>query len=485
MSKISFWGSVTDSDALGNRRWRIVSTLLFVVFSLALLARYGYVWKWVESLSLFVPDPVFFRSFLNNPGGMLAYAGAFLTQFLYYPFWGSCLLVLLLLGTQQLTCRLFRLEGVSYLYSFIPSFLLLTAVLDLGYTWATLKAPGHFFMPTLGVIFSLSCLALFRWVKVYYARLVLLPVIVALYPFCGFYALFATGLCLIDECVNRPGKKSWAVALVGVVSIVLFPKLYYYGWGATEQELSRLYVAGLPPFYIRKAEFMLWLPFLLLLAYYLLLSLGASTAGVADRSSRWRASGSWGLFVAGMLFTLWQAYGNPNFEAGVRSSLAIEAGDWQEAAKEAGRVRVGATRDVVINGRMADSYLGRPVSQDPVPMIPATYKDSRQGLLTFMQLCGLNMNYYSGQTNICYRWAVELSVEYGFRISYLKLLVKCALLNGEYALAKKYNDQIGQTLFHKDWAERYGRMIDQPELISQDPEFARIPKDPLPNRFVE
>ena len=121
MSKISFFGSVTDSDALGNRRWRIVSTLLFVVFSLALLARYGYVWKWVESLSLFVPDPVFFRSFLNNPGGMLAYAGAFLTQFLYYPFWGSCLLVLLLLGTQQLTCRLFRLEGVSYLCSFIPS----------------------------------------------------------------------------------------------------------------------------------------------------------------------------------------------------------------------------------------------------------------------------------------------------------------------------------------------------------------------------
>ena len=280
-------------------------------------------------------------------------------------------------------------------------------MLDLGYTWATLKAPGHFFMPALGVIFALSCLALFRWVKVYYARLVLLPVIVALYPFCGFYALFAAGLCLLDECVNRPGKKSWAVALVGVVSIVLFPKLYYYGWGATEQELSRLYVAGLPPFYIRKAEFMLWLPFLLLLAYYLLLSLGAFTAGVANRSSRWRASGSWGLFVAGMLFTLWQAYGNPNFEAGVRSSLAIEAGDWQEAAKEAGRVRVGATRDVVINGRMADSYLGRPVSQDPVPMIPATYKDSRQGLLTFMQLCGLNMNYYSGQTNICYRWAVE------------------------------------------------------------------------------
>lgn len=485
MSKISFLGSVTDSDALGNRRWRIVSTLLFVVFSLALLARYGYVWKWVESLSLFVPDPVFFHSFLNNPGGMLAYAGAFLTQFLYYPFWGSCLLVLLLLGTQQLTCRLFRLEGVSYLCSFIPSFLLLTAVLDLGYTWATLKAPGHFFMPTLGVIFALSCLALFRWVKVYYARLVLLPVIVALYPFCGFYALFAAGLCLIDECVNRPGKKSWAVALVGVVSIVLFPKLYYYGWGATEQELSRLYVAGLPPFYIRKAEFMLWLPFLLLLAYYLLLSLGAFTAGVADRSSRWRASGSWGLFVAGMLFTLWQAYGNPNFEAGVRSSLAIEAGDWQEAAKAAGRVRAGATRDVVINGRMANSYLGRPFSRDPEPMIPATYKDSRQGLLTFMQLCGLNMNYYGGQTNICYRWAVELSVEYGFRICYLKLLVKCALLNGEYALAKKYNDQIGQTLFHKDWAERYGRLIDRPELISQDPEFARIPKDPLPNRFVE
>lgn len=472
----------------GERSFQVISTLLFALFSLVLLERYGYVWKWVESLSLFVPDPLLFRAYLNNPGGLLAYAGSFLTQFLYYPLLGSLLLTLLLLLVQRLTWRLSNWGNLWFPASFIPSFLLLSTVLDLGYTWATLKAPGHFFAPTLGVIFALACLLLFRKIPSSYGRLAATLLITACYPFCGFYALLASGLCLTDEALNRPGKSLWATLIAGIAAIYLFPRLYYLGIDSTEQELSRLYVAGLPPFYIRKAELMIWLPFLLLPTFYLLSLLLPALLG--DRGlfkpARRSAACSWGLFLLGLLFTLWQTYDDPNFEAAVRSSLAIEAGDWEEAAKATSQVKSGATRDVVINNQLASSRLGRPVNwSTPLPMIPETYKDSRPGLLTFMQLSGLTMNYYSGQTNLCYRWAMEMSVEFGFRVTYLKTLVKCALLNGELALAQKYNDQLKRTLFHKDWADRYQRYIDQPELIGQDPEFSRIPKDPLPNRFIE
>lgn len=32
-----------------------------------------------------------------------------------------------------------------------------------------------------------------------------------------------------------------------------------------------------------------------------------------------------------------------------------------------------------------------------------------------------------------------------------------------------------RTIFHKEWAERTARFIDNPELMKEDPEFASIP----------
>ena len=129
----------------GNRdsqaKVEAVATLLFVVFAMGWLLRYGYVWRWVESLSLFVPGETYFRTFLNNPGGVLAYVGSFLTQFLYVPIVGCAILVALLCLVQWATKRLFRLSGYWALCAYLPAFLLLAAVLNVGYTWATLKAP--------------------------------------------------------------------------------------------------------------------------------------------------------------------------------------------------------------------------------------------------------------------------------------------------------------------------------------------------------
>ena len=471
----------------GNRdsqaKVEAVATLLFVVFAMGWLLRYGYVWRWVESLSLFVPGETYFRTFLNNPGGVLAYVGSFLTQFLYVPIVGCAILVALLCLVQWATKCLFRLSGYWALCVYLPAFLLLAAVLNVGYTWATLKAPGHFFVPTLGTLAALGGLVAFRRVPDFLGRLVVMLALVALYPFLGFYALFAAGLCLIEECVRRPGRLCGVLLVVGVAAIYLFPKLYYYGLDATEQELSRLYVAGLPTFYIRRAELMLWLPFLLLVFVFLAISL---LPGERVNGGRPLAIGAWGTFGMGLLFMLWQTYDDPDFEASVRSSLAIEDEDWPTAAQALeGRRGKATTRIVAINDQLAAAYLDKPLPQTALPAIPPSYKDSRPGLLTFMQLSGLGMNYYSGQMNLAYRWAMELSVEYGFRVSYLKWLVKCALFNGELALAQKYNDQLKRTLFHRDWAVRYQRYIDRPELIEKDATFSRIPRDPLPNRFVE
>ena len=79
-----------------------------------------------------------------------------------------------------------------------------------------------------------------------------------------------------------------------------------------------------------------------------------------------------------------------------------------------------------------------------------------------------------GKINYCYRWCMEDKVEYGMKVEYLKYMVKCALLNEEFALAQKYNSTLAQTLFHKDWAEKYQRYIDEPQLMAEDAEFKMI-----------
>ena len=460
--------------------WEI-SVLLFALFAWLWTLRYAYVWRWVESMTLFVPDGPFLQTFLRNPGGLPAYAGSFLTQFLHLPALGCALWVALALLLSWMTRRLFRLEGGWSPLAFLPAFFLLAANLDLGYTWATLKAPGHFFAPTLGTLAALGGLAAFRRFCGRFGRLVTLLSLVALYPLFGFYALFSAGLCLLDEAREGNGWFRYALPLVGIAAIYLLPKLYFYGFGATEQELSRLYVAGLPTFYIRRLELGIWLPFLALILFYLILSLLPNERSAAGKAA---SVGAWAAFAVGLAFALGQTYDNPNFEASVRSALAIDEEDWREAAEAVRDVR-GPNRIVVINGQMAVAYQGLPVPRTAVPDIPPAYKDSRPGLLTFMQMSGLYMNLYSGQINQAYRWAMELSVEYGFRPCYLKLLVKSALLNGEPELARKYNDRLRRTLFHRDWAERYQRYIDRPELVASDKLFSRIPKDPLPNRFVE
>jgi hypothetical protein len=69
---------------------------------------------------------------------------------------------------------------------------------------------------------------------------------------------------------------------------------------------------------------------------------------------------------------------------------------------------------------------------------------------------------------------MEGMVEYGMDVSKLKYAVSSATLNGETALAQKYNDVLKSTLFHKSWAMKQQACIDHPEDLKKAPEFGNI-----------
>ena len=85
-----------------------------------------------------------------------------------------------------------------------------------------------------------------------------------------------------------------------------------------------------------------------------------------------------------------------------------------------------------------------------------------------------SLNYLFGRLNDCYRWCMEDMVEYGYKTEYLRYMSKCALMNGEYNLARRYLRMISGSMFHSGEAEKYLRYADNPELIGNDPEMASI-----------
>ena len=99
---------------------------LFVVLAYWLLAvRNGYMLRWYDEMSLFEPTRIFFRQFLYYPGGMLRWAGTWLTQLLYYPWLGATALIALWLLLAWLTRKAFRLPaGATPLSLLVPLALL-------------------------------------------------------------------------------------------------------------------------------------------------------------------------------------------------------------------------------------------------------------------------------------------------------------------------------------------------------------------------
>ena len=69
---------------------------------------------------------------------------------------------------------------------------------------------------------------------------------------------------------------------------------------------------------------------------------------------------------------------------------------------------------------------------------------------------------------------MEMGVEFGFRAEDYKLLVKCAILENDKPIARKYIHLLKQTCFFRDWAEQAESLLGHQELIAKDREFLPI-----------
>jgi hypothetical protein len=94
--------------------------------------------------------------------------------------------------------------------------------------------------------------------------------------------------------------------------------------------------------------------------------------------------------------------------------------------------------------------------------------------------------YYSiGLINEAHRWAYEEMVVYGYRPENIKLLAKTSLIDGDYKVARKYLNILKSTIYYRDWAKKYEKLADNPDLIKSDPELgAKLKILPKSNFFI-
>ena len=485
----------------------LVVVALLVTACCLLIYEREVLWK-VQELNLFLDTSLFLKQQMETSGGLLSWLGCFFTDFFYYPWLGVLLLTLWWAVVLLVIWRTFRIPVKWTAILLIPLAAIIIMNVDLGYWIYYLKLRGHFFVAAIGTTFAVAAVWLFRRLASHFIPLVsyLFISTAVLYPLMGFYGLLATALMgvMLWRLEGLTMNRRIVGTVVAVVSIAFWP-LFYYNYVFCQTGIQHIWWTVLPLYVVDKELPNYYIP------YYVLV---ASLAFMAFMYGRWgkekkeagrgemeegrgkkeggkrkKEDGSWKkLQASGTLSWLcihlvivvaagysihrfW--FKDHNFHKEFRMQKCLENLDWEGVLAEEVGDEEEPTRAIVMMRNLALFRLGRQGDE------MYRYKDGSKLCdspvpIRMMQVAGYSMYYNYGLANYCHRWCLEQGVEFGFRVEYLKYLMRCALVNDEAQEARKYASILKHTRFHKAWAEKYERFIGHHERLKTAAEFSPI-----------
>ncbi|MDE5872176.1 MAG: hypothetical protein K2H22_09585 [Muribaculaceae bacterium] len=454
----------------------VVVTAAFTVFAFWILAiKNGFMLRWYDEMSLFEPTWLSLRQYLMYPGGLLRYAGCFLTQLMYHPWEGATALIALWLLTAWLTRKAFDLRKELAPLALIVPFAMLVSVVQLDEAWLSIKSPGYVFSNTLGYLLTVSVFLLFKK-SLYSKPLAITTGILAalLYPLGGFYALLCAALCAMQmarEAVRNKPYVWLAGAAVTLCIGIATPLLYYRYVAGNSVDNDFPYLKGLPELLMEPYDAYLWRPFIVATACMILLW-GLSLARNFRQAKAWIWISAGAVCCCG-IWALNAERKSEQLRATVLMLQAMDRNDWKKITdimaviKEPPNYTMRVIHDLAkanLGGEQSDISGYHPINTD------ARHSES----FTMTAFIQVPVNYYIGRFNQSYRWAMEHSVQYGKRVFFLKYMVKDALMNGETELARRYNDMLLRTMHHSKWAREMSEYIEDRSLINQNPEFIDV-----------
>ena len=416
----------------------------------------------LEQYSLFCPKGEYLRSFFEQPGGVLALAGAFLTQFCHFPVLGAGLFALCLCLLTWLTGKAFGLEGKAAWLATLPALFLLLFVTRLDYSIYLFKTYGLLFSQVLGYTVAAGLVLVYRkcFLGRRYSPIFPALVLLAGYPLFGSFSLIAAVLMALTAL--REGKLGLIELAVTLILGAAVPWLCReLPWVFPRIHRNFVYFAGFP-----YKEFVengiCQVP--------LILAFAAMAALCFLRKAR-------GFTVPALVLAAVLAVGaGSNWDSGFRTVLGMERAvsqqDWDQVLKLAKKERTPNRihvlyRNIALYGKgtLTEEMFRYPDGDAPLrskAVFPISY------------ICAAPVLYYCGMPNPCDRLAMEYSSTFCKNIHFYKYQAKTALLSGEYDLARKYLDMVDANWFQGKWVRRYRAFLDNPALMDEDPEFQRL-----------
>lgn len=416
----------------------------------------------LEQYSLFCPKGEYLRSFFEQPGGVLALVGAFLTQFCHFPVLGAALFALCLCLLTWLTGKAFGLEGKAAWLATLPALFLLLFVTRLDYSIYLFKTYGLLFSQVLGYTVAAGLVLVYRKCFLGWRYSPMFPALVLLagYPLFGSFSLIAAVLMALTAL--REGKQGLIELAVTLILGAAVPWLCReLPWVFPRIHRNFVYFAGFP-----YKEFVengiCQVP--------LILAFAAMAALCFLRKAR-------GFAVPALVLAAVLAVGaGSNWDSGFRTVLGMERAvsqqDWDQVLKLAKKERTPNRihvlyRNIALYGKgtLTEEMFRYPDGDAPLrskAVFPISY------------ICAAPVLYYCGMPNPCDRLAMEYSSTFCKNIHFYKYQAKTALLSGEYDLARKYLDMVDANWFQGKWVRRYRAFLDNPALMGEDPEFQRL-----------
>ena len=487
---------------LKNHASIIVWLISLAVVAGLLLSYEKHVLWLVQEQSLFLDTSQFFSQQMVVPGGLLVYIGCFLTQLLYHPVLGVTVLCALWLLLMWLLRRAFMVGERWASLLVVPVALLLIANVDMGYWIYPIKLKGWYFDATVGVTVIAALLWAFRVLSAYriWRRVLIVVTVAAGYPLFGTYAIAAA--VLMGLWCWRLDKDRWQAlvdCILAVLMVVAIPLLCYQ-YVYNQVNMANLWWTGLPIFKIIDEYPEFYVPYALLGACLLILTVGKwNTAAKQEqgapspvtterkrtqknskkqKSSSKKYSGWWQTAIVIIVLAA-TVYGvnaawmkDENFHHETAMKHFIEQTRWEDVLAEADKQQDMPTRGVVVMRNLALSRLGRQSTE------MYRYRNgSKQPASPFpFQLSMMigNLLYYNyGMFNDCHHMCVEAGVEFGWHVEQLKYMARCNLMNDEVNAMLKYTRLLKHTLFHGEWADNMEK-LQKPELKRKDRETGPI-----------
>ena len=462
---------------------------LLLIAAALMLFESDFLWK-TQELNLFLTTSDFFGRQMVVAGGFLTYLGTFFTQFLAIPWLGVLMLCGCWFLLMWLTRRAFRISHRWSVLMLIPVALILLTIVDMGYWVYLLKLRGHFFVTTLGITAVVALLWAFRSLpsRFYLRSAFIFLVVLAGYPLLGVYALAAAIVMGFWTWRLTTKGESIVNTLVAVLSVLALP-LFYYRFVYHETNLVNIYWAELPLFRVLNEHHIYYLPYYLLLLFFIVMAVcykegkaakpfTAPAKNEVTKKRKWLPSkGGVGrglllLLIAYGVFHFW--YKDENFHHELKMQRCIDRADWSGVMDEAARQQDEPTRAIVMMRNLALSRLGRQGS-----MMYQYRNGSKSAAAPFgismMQVIGGTLMYYQyGLLNYCNRMCMEMGVEFDWRPEYIKYMAKCAILEGDQQVARKYLGILRHTLFFDEWASQMEPLVGNPQAIAKNAELEPI-----------